>query len=99
MPAHRLGTLVDADRMIVATTVVTVMGTEAVAAESVVAGGEEEEVGTEEGRVATGTATMITKYVFPLLLTDVLTDHALSPARTSTAAQSSKVPVAIEITP
>ena len=64
MPAHHLATLVVADRMIVATIAVTVMETGVVAAESVVAGGEEEEVDIEEGKVATVTATMITKYLF-----------------------------------
>ena len=68
MLAHPLGTLVVADCMTVATTVVTVMETGVVAAESVGAGEEEDEVGIEEGKAATVIATVITKYVFLLSL-------------------------------
>ena len=74
MPAHRLGTLVFADRMIVATIAATVTETGVVAAESVVAGEEEEEAGIEEEKVAMVTATMIAKYVFLMSSGDILTD-------------------------
>lgn len=46
------------------------METEVVAAETVVAGGGEEEVGIKEGKVATVTVTTITRYVFLLSLAE-----------------------------
>jgi hypothetical protein len=56
-----------ADRMTVATIAVIVMETGVVVAETVVAGGGEEEVGIKEGKVATVTATTIMRYIFPCL--------------------------------